>query len=69
MRRHGRARNFQRSYGWITPTDGGPDYFVHYSCIEGEGYRQLEEGQLVSFEPGEDAQGRPRAEQVRLEAD
>ena len=42
--------NAEKGYGFITPDDGSADVFVHHSAIEGTGYRQLSEGQHVSFE-------------------
>jgi CspA family cold shock protein len=39
----------EKGYGFIE-RDGGPDVFVHYSAISGSGYRNLEEGELVTFE-------------------
>ena len=39
----------QKGYGFITP-ESGKDVFVHYSVIQGEGYKTLEEGQEVEFE-------------------
>jgi CspA family cold shock protein len=41
--------NAEKGYGFIS-REGGPDVFVHYSAIEGRGYRSLEEGQRVEFE-------------------
>jgi CspA family cold shock protein len=40
--------NGGKGYGFLS-REGGPDVFVHYSAIEGEGYRNLEEGQKVEF--------------------
>jgi cold shock protein len=39
----------QKGYGFITP-ENGSDVFVHYSAIQGEGYKTLNEGQDVEFE-------------------
>ncbi len=39
----------QKGYGFITP-ESGKDVFVHFSAIQGEGYKSLEEGQEVDFE-------------------
>ena len=41
--------NNQKGYGFITP-ESGADVFVHYSAIQGDGYKTLEEGQEVEFE-------------------
>lgn len=40
----------EKGYGFITPGDGSPDVFVHFSAIEGNGFKNLEEGQPVEFE-------------------
>jgi CspA family cold shock protein len=53
----------EKGYGFITPDDGGKDLFVHFSEIQGSGYRSLDEGQRVSFEPQEGAKG-PQASNV-----
>lgn len=39
-----------KGYGFITPDDGGSDVFVHFSAVQGNGFRTLEEGQAVEFE-------------------
>ena len=41
--------NNQKGYGFITP-ESGKDVFVHFSAIQGDGYKSLEEGQTVQFE-------------------
>ena len=52
-----------KGYGFITPEEGGEDLFVHYSNIEGEGFRSLEEGAKVSYEPARGRKG-PEAQNV-----
>ena len=42
--------NGEKGFGFITQDDGGPDVFVHFSAIAGDGYRNLEENQKVEFE-------------------
>lgn len=56
--------NAEKGYGFITPDDGGADLFVHYSAIQTEGYRSLNEGQAVEFELGQGTKG-PQADAVR----
>ena len=48
---HGTVKwfNAEKGYGFITREDGS-DVFVHFSAIQGEGYKTLEEGQAVTFE-------------------
>ena len=42
--------NAEKGYGFITPDEGGPDIFVHYSAVQTKGFRTLEEKQRVSFD-------------------
>jgi CspA family cold shock protein len=42
--------NESKGFGFITPSDAGKDVFVHFSAIEGGGFRTLIEGQQVQFE-------------------
>jgi CspA family cold shock protein len=57
--------NGEKGYGFITPDGGGKDMFVHYSAIQGSGFKSLEEGQRVSVEPCQGQKG-PQADQVRV---
>ena len=56
--------NAEKGFGFIAPADGSADVFVHYSEIQGSGFRTLEENQQVEFEIGEGAKG-PQAQAVR----
>ena len=42
--------NESKGYGFISPTDGGDDVFVHFRAIVGDGFKTLTEGQAVSYE-------------------
>ena len=46
----------QKGYGFITPEEGN-DLFVHYTAIQDDGYKTLEEGQEVEFEVTQGAKG------------
>lgn len=55
--------NSEKGFGFIAQDDGGPDVFAHYSAIATQGYRELHEGQRVSFEVTQGAKG-PQAANV-----
>jgi CspA family cold shock protein len=55
--------NNEKGYGFIA-VDGGQDVFVHYSAIQSDGYRSLDEGQRVEFNTTQGPKG-PQAENVR----
>lgn len=54
-----------KGFGFITPDEGSQDLFVHYSAIEGQGYRSLAEGAKVSYEEEAGEKG-PKAVNVNL---
>ena len=57
--------NAEKGYGFIEREDGG-DVFVHFSAIQGEGFKTLEEGQAVEFDVVEGNRGEQAANAVKL---
>ncbi|UQD52481.1 cold-shock protein [Bacillus methanolicus] len=57
--------NNEKGYGFIE-VEGGDDVFVHFSAIQGEGFKSLEEGQEVSFEIVQGNRGPQAANVVKL---
>ena len=49
--------NNAKGYGFIIPESGGEDVFVHYSTIDGSGFKTLKEGQVVQYEAAESPRG------------
>jgi cold shock protein len=57
--------NDEKGYGFISPDEGGEDLFVHYTGINGSGFRSLEEGARVSYEATRGRKGM-QAENVQI---
>lgn len=55
--------NSEKGFGFITPSDGSADVFVHFSAIATDGYKSLDEGQNVEFDVTQGQKG-PQAENV-----
>ena len=58
--------NESKGFGFISPSDGGKDVFVHFSAIQGSGFRSLAEGQAVTFDVEDGPKG-PQASNVTTE--
>ncbi len=57
--------NAEKGYGFIQ-VEGGEDVFVHFSAIQGEGFKTLDEGQSVEFEVTEGNRGPQAANVIKL---
>ena len=57
--------NDAKGFGFITPSDGSKDVFVHHSAVQGSGFKSLTEGQQVKFELEQGPKG-PSAANVQL---
>lgn len=58
--------NAEKGYGFLSNDEGGEDVFVHFSAIQTDGYRTLEEGQKIEFEEEMDERkGKLRAVNVK----
>jgi CspA family cold shock protein len=57
--------NADKGYGFIAQSEGGDDVFVHFSAIEGTGYKSLDEGATVEYEVEQGPKG-PQARNVTL---
>ncbi len=55
--------NDSKGFGFIAPEDGSADVFVHFSAVQGDGFRSLKEGQSVTFEVEDGPKG-PQAKDV-----
>ncbi|MDQ0162796.1 cold-shock protein CspD [Bacillus alveayuensis] len=67
MQQNGKVKwfNNEKGYGFIE-VEGGDDVFVHFTAIQGEGFKSLEEGQAVSFEIVQGNRGPQAANVVKL---
>ena len=59
--------NDAKGFGFITPEDGGKDLFVHFSAIQGSGFKTLAEGAKVEFEPTQGPKGLQATNVVPIE--
>ncbi|HYG45703.1 MAG TPA: cold-shock protein [Bordetella sp.] len=57
--------NADKGFGFIMPENGGKDLFAHFSDIESEGFKSLEENQRVSYVASQGAKG-PQATKIRV---
>ena len=57
--------NGEKGFGFIAPEDGSADLFVHFSAIQGSGYKSLNENDAVEYDAVQGPKG-PQAENVRL---
>jgi CspA family cold shock protein len=55
--------NAEKGFGFIAQDGGGPDVFAHYSAINSSGFRELQEGQVVTFDVAQGQKG-PQAENI-----
>ena len=58
--------NSEKGYGFIKNDDGSDDLFVHFSAIQADGYKTLEEGQRVSFDTEADPRNRSKMRAVNV---
>jgi CspA family cold shock protein len=56
----------QKGYGFVTPEGGKKDVFVHFSALQGEGFKTLAEGQLIQFDIVNGPKGEQAANVVKL---
>lgn len=66
---HGTVKwfNSEKGYGFISNDDGGEDVFVHFSAIQIEGFKTLEEGQKVVYETEQDPKNSSKLRAVNVQ--
>ena len=71
MMNHGTVKwfNADKGYGFISNDNGGEDVFVHFSAIQGNGYRSLNEGQKVTYGTEPDPKDSRKMRAVNVQAD
>lgn len=57
--------NAEKGFGFITQDDGGPDVFVHFSAVQGTGFKELHENDRVEYDVTQGQKG-PQAENVNV---
>ncbi len=60
--------NAEKGYGFISGDEGGEDVFVHFSAIQGDGFKSLNEGQKVSYETETDPKNPAKLRAVNVNA-
>ena len=60
--------NGEKGYGFISNDEGGEDVFVHFSAIQSDGFRTLNEGQKVSYEVEQDPKNSQKLRAVNVNA-
>ena len=58
--------NSQKGYGFITPSDGSRDIFIHVSAVQRAGLQTLNEGQRVQYDPTPGKDGKTSAENLKV---
>ena len=58
--------NAEKGFGFISNDEGGEDVFVHFSAIQGDGFKTLDEGQRVSFQVTQGSKGDQATDVVKI---